>query len=788
MNERERPQRLPEADPAQVARKATDGDHPMLTLQRQAGNAAFNRMIQPKLTVGHAHDPHEDEADRVAAEVMRRLQSGLPAEDEVQPGPGGVQRRAALPAIQLKSADPLGGAAVPDDLEQQISSSSGRTMDTGTRGRMEGAFGADFSNVRIHDDASAGAMSESLQAHAFTTGNDVFFRKGGYDPSSSGGQELLAHELTHVVQQQGGAASRKIRRFVPLKEFQTRTDEGTFTAKSSAQKEIEKALTAYAKLGAAKEEKGKTKPGKPAAKIVIPDNKLDNAIALLEQMKAIAEMWIEAKTVDGEVGPDGKPTAMIDPSRAKRGAGMAWFLMACDGELKSMEARRSVEAVAVAQDEVVVDSKGMQKLKDKYQGSLSGGLSKAGFVLGKACANDGDSTSFELNLKVPVAPGAYIGGILRFEAKKDGNTEVACEAMFQGGGSVGIADIHGALGGYFKSSAKTPEGAMKLLSYGFYRRCKESSVIPSEVSSMIWGGNTGEFGKKKADKWSLQVEKEELEDDDSYVETGGVGEVGADLELGVAQVGMAAKGTAGKRHDKASLTEAKGGAGKSNTGPKGRGAEAKTGANVAGLELSAKVAAFASQFGGDAKFGLSWREGKDGYELASLDIAAGVQGRVPSGGLEASIVKLVQDFTKGVRTILSKQFQAANGAAAKGKKLAFPALTQSKDIADTTLQSVEGMPLADYVKRQLGGAEDAAGEGAKEGASALKQSGSVGLELGFSFQKAGDTYKTAFELRHLATMSAEIPQLLKAELVRKSRLVALKGESKGGAPVSWTFV
>ena len=782
-----RHQKLTEADPATVAAEATTEDHPLLALQRQAGNSAVNRLIQPKLTVGHANDPHESEADRVAAEVMQRLQSGEAAPAADPKGKAAGAQRKAAPPVQLRSADPLGGAAVPADLEQQISSSSGKAMDSGTLGRMEGAFGADFSQVRIHDDANAGALSESLQAHAFTTGTDVFFRKGGYDPSSSGGQELLAHELTHVVQQQGATASRSIRRFVPLKEFQTRTDEGTFTAKSSAQKEIEKALIAYAKLGSAKEEKGK-KPEKPGAKIVIPDNKLDNAIALLEQMKAIAEMWLEAKTVDGEVGPDGKPTAMIDPSRAKRGAGMAWFLMACDGELKSLDARRGAEAAGVAQDEVVVDSSGMQKLKENYQGSLSGGLSKAATILGKAAPNDGDSTNFELNLKVPVAPGAYIGGILRFEAKKDGNTEVSCEAMFQGGGSVGIADIHGALGGYFKSSAKTAEGAMKLMSYGFYRRCKESSVIPSEVSSMIWGGNTGEFGKKKADKWSLGVEKDELNDDDSYVETGGVAEVGADLKLGVADLGVAAKGSAGKRHDKASLTAAKGGAGEKNSGPKGRGAEKATGANVAGLELSAKVAAFANQFGGDTKLALSWREGADGYELASLDIAAGVQGRVPTGGLEASIVKLVQDFTKGVRTILSKQFTAANGAAAKGKKLAFPALGLSKDIADTTLQSVEGESLADYVKHSLGGAEDAPATDAAPDPDAPKTAGSVGLELGFSFQKAGDTYKTAFELRHLSTMSAELPELLKAELVRKSRLVALKGESKGGAPVSWTFV
>jgi hypothetical protein len=72
---------------------------------------------------------------------------------------------------------------------------------------MEQVFGTDFSGVKIHHDGESDALNRSLQARAFTVGNDVFFSQGAYNPTSSNGQKLLAHELTHVVQQNGTASS-----------------------------------------------------------------------------------------------------------------------------------------------------------------------------------------------------------------------------------------------------------------------------------------------------------------------------------------------------------------------------------------------------------------------------------------------------------------------------------------------------------------------------------------------------------------------------------------------------
>src|SRR6185436_5228939 len=86
----------------------------------------------------------------------------------------------------------------------------GRALDRTTRESMESAFCADFGGVRIHTGAEADRLNRAVSARAFATGSDVFFRHGEYNPGSSGGRELLAHELTHVVQQAGAPIQAKL--------------------------------------------------------------------------------------------------------------------------------------------------------------------------------------------------------------------------------------------------------------------------------------------------------------------------------------------------------------------------------------------------------------------------------------------------------------------------------------------------------------------------------------------------------------------------------------------------
>jgi len=98
-----------------------------------------------------------------------------------------------------------GEADAGREVESRIerSKGGGHSLDSQVQGKMESAFGANFGGVRVHTDSEADSLNRSLEARAFTTGQDIYFRQGEYRPESSHGRELLAHELTHVVQQNG---------------------------------------------------------------------------------------------------------------------------------------------------------------------------------------------------------------------------------------------------------------------------------------------------------------------------------------------------------------------------------------------------------------------------------------------------------------------------------------------------------------------------------------------------------------------------------------------------------
>ncbi|MFN6451580.1 MAG: DUF4157 domain-containing protein [Nostoc sp. EfeVER01] len=162
---------------------------------------------QTKLTVNQPGDVYEQEADRVAQQVMQTMsepvskqsvqREALPEEEELQ------MKSLADTNISLQRQG--GGVAATSDLETSIQQErgSGQPLSDDIRQPMEQSFGTDFSAVKIHTDSRSDQLNQSIQARAFTTGQDIFFRQGEYAPESHGGKELLAHELTHVVQQNG---------------------------------------------------------------------------------------------------------------------------------------------------------------------------------------------------------------------------------------------------------------------------------------------------------------------------------------------------------------------------------------------------------------------------------------------------------------------------------------------------------------------------------------------------------------------------------------------------------
>lgn len=162
--------------------------------------------IQRKLAIGLINNSEEAEADTMAERVMRMPEVPLLQEDER------LQRRTLSPVIQAKGEST--DNTVNNTLSNQIESTrGGNALPESTRSFMESRFAADFSDVRIHTGSDASTMSAALNAQAFTVGRDIYFNEGNYAPGSEAGKRLLAHELTHTLQQQN-AVRRMIMRTV----------------------------------------------------------------------------------------------------------------------------------------------------------------------------------------------------------------------------------------------------------------------------------------------------------------------------------------------------------------------------------------------------------------------------------------------------------------------------------------------------------------------------------------------------------------------------------------------
>ncbi len=198
----------------------------ILFLQRTAGNQAVQKLIksralQAKLKISQPNDIHEQEADRVAEQIMRMpdpvIQQQTKPEEEkeevIQTKPlvthitplvhRQVEEENEEEPIQKKEADQI--SEVPSDIHAIITSlqGGGQPLSDQVRSYFEPRFGQDFGHVRVHTDSNAILATKAINAKAFTVGHDVVFGAGQYKPNSIEGKWLLGHELTHVVQQGG---------------------------------------------------------------------------------------------------------------------------------------------------------------------------------------------------------------------------------------------------------------------------------------------------------------------------------------------------------------------------------------------------------------------------------------------------------------------------------------------------------------------------------------------------------------------------------------------------------
>jgi hypothetical protein len=187
-------------------------------LQRTIGNQGIQRLahsnnnakgfdfakiaIHPKLKVSQPGDIYEQEANRVAEQVLSM--PSLYSESSAGDNAGAIND--VKPRINITSTMPMKNTSdveVHENMSKDIEGlkGTGSPIDPDTKEFMESRFGHDFSNVRIHTDEMAKTSATLLNALAYTVGNDVVFGQDNYQPSTMEGRKLLAHELTHVVQQ-----------------------------------------------------------------------------------------------------------------------------------------------------------------------------------------------------------------------------------------------------------------------------------------------------------------------------------------------------------------------------------------------------------------------------------------------------------------------------------------------------------------------------------------------------------------------------------------------------------
>jgi hypothetical protein len=226
---------------------------------------------------------------------------------------------------------------------------------------------------------------------------------------------------------------------------------------------------------------------------------------------------------------------------------------------------------------------------DSRTGSASSILEGLGTAIGLAIPRPGDEVEAEMSVKIPCDSygASYVGMKLLASASRADmtSTNITFQASVIGGAQIaGLADMGGELGVFMQSQGATPEQAMKLISWGWYRQLRESKVVPAEIANAMWGGAAGHKGARRSAQWAANVEREAFGNGpgatagtgradgkhlssgvgseattDAFVRTGFAGALGA--EIGLHEQAGVAVGTevrAGKHYDRKSLERAKG--------------------------------------------------------------------------------------------------------------------------------------------------------------------------------------------------------------------------------------
>ncbi|SDF80949.1 eCIS core domain-containing protein [Chitinophaga filiformis] len=354
--------------------KATDNKSTSSKAKQPAGNSFFGKeeggsaffgeketakepfFVQRKLTIGKPDDHYEKQADQVADKVVQRTsepaavqaKAVAPApvttvptghtpssaaqsdalqmkeqegkEEEISEGEKKLQRKPIFDSmadppddIQKKGngndATDTAGSGLEDRLQK--TKGSGTPLPSDTKTAMESSIGADFSNVRIHTGSEAAALSNDLQAQAFTHGNDIYFNDNKFDSTSSTGRHLLAHELTHTVQQGAAVQKKADPALMPEEAPAVQKKEDSPAASASAEKEEvtpdvqPKAIDTIQRAPGGKPAAGAAPAGVPGEVVNISSGRFNPSASLAEAIKGAGRKGLDININAGKVAGAG---------------------------------------------------------------------------------------------------------------------------------------------------------------------------------------------------------------------------------------------------------------------------------------------------------------------------------------------------------------------------------------------------------------------------------------------------------------------------------------------------
>ena len=555
------------------------------------------------LTVGRANDIEEDFADKMANRALQTLNSPIAVE------PVDISRHATAPSTTVRRSltvgraadreeavademadralsqlrrkeshspadpsDPLGGTQVDSGTERQISALRGKGSSLRER-ELHGfsdAYGVDLSATRVHQSPQADELSRNLQADAFTVGNDVFFRRGLYNPGTSSGDRLLGHELAHVAIQSGGGLSRMASRAgLQSREFRESKSESNASdllanrqLSTQPMKQIRREPSAKQVVDSAEPEaEGPALPKRErrnafsipslmsledftkAAKgnwsyhwftnaTDVLKEKLtayhgseldfDARYQLAHEIDEICNAYLVKRTVEL-----GKQAGSGEDPKTKLNQSGKDDKIAAIGDLgqQAKSVKAAIERSGLLGGSVedlktqAGEDKKVKKMKAKYTPQTAGTFfAGLGHTLNFMAGQPGQYKEMEIKVMFPAgAPGLWAGFVIGIKADQDFNggkggaihAELEVKGRFEAGINVGFGKLEfGGEVGFFLD-AKAPDGQRlgSMLSLGAYDNFRKI-LYESTVNTMWFGWNSNEFNAAKSDEWMSRIVSE----------------------------------------------------------------------------------------------------------------------------------------------------------------------------------------------------------------------------------------------------------------------------------------